>query len=177
MNKTTLSILLEKFPYLSQRESLDCPAVNVPQRYLHELCLFLKEEIGYVHLADLTAVDWGVESNPRFTTVYHYYNPQNHSYLRMAFDMFGIRFLGHPDLRRILMWDEYQYYPLRKDFPLAGIDMELPFEEIQEQTNARVICGSYGGGPFCAKTTTKMRQNEPSGADQSWSEKSPKPSN
>ncbi|OIO58564.1 MAG: NADH-quinone oxidoreductase subunit C [Verrucomicrobia bacterium CG_4_10_14_3_um_filter_43_23] len=204
MNKTTLSILLEKFSYLSKRESLDYPAVNVPHTYLHELCFFVRDEMGFVHLADLTAVDWGVDSEPRFTTVYHFYNPDNHSYLRVAcdcdsaekpsvpslvdlwpaanwhereaFDMFGICFLGHPDLRRILMWDDYAYYPLRKDFPLAGIDTEIPSEEVQEQTSARVIAAPMAGGPFCPKTTTTMRQNEPSGADQSWSEKAPKPS-
>jgi NADH-quinone oxidoreductase subunit C len=40
--------------------------------------------------------------------------------------MMGVRFRGHPDLRRILMWDGYPYFPLRKDFPLAGKPTELP---------------------------------------------------
>ena len=51
--------------------------------------------------------------------------------------MFGIKFEGHPDLRRILMWDGYPYFPLRKEFPLAGIETPLPDAEVAAETGAK----------------------------------------
>ena len=60
---------------------------------------------------------------------------------REAYDMMGIRFAGHPDLRRILMWEGYPYFPLRKDFPLAGKPTELP-------DTAFTRTAPLEGGPF-----------------------------
>ncbi len=99
--------------------------------------------LGFNFLADLTAVDW-VERNPRFDLVY-YLRALTHGYQlrvkigidgadpwafsvadlwkaadwleRECFDMFGIRFEGHPDLRRILLYDSFVGHPLRKDYP------------------------------------------------------------
>ena len=61
--------------------------------------------------------------------------------------MMGIRFRGHPDLRRILMWEGYPYHPLRKDFPLAGIPAELPETAIDADS---VRTAPMLGGPFVA---------------------------
>ena len=96
---------------------------------------------------------------------------------REVYDMFGIQFKNHPDMRRILMWDDYPYFPLRKEFPLAGIETELPPEdtEVREATDAHVIAAPMMGGPFHATPGEPMSRAEPRAADQSWTEKNPKP--
>ena len=60
---------------------------------------------------------------------------------REVYDLMGIRFSGHPDLRRILMWEGYPYHPLRKDFPLAGKPTDLPGVAFTKVTPME-------GGPF-----------------------------
>ena len=126
--------------------------VTVDRNQIGELAAFAKDTLGFGTLIDLTPVDnFGEE--PRFEVVYELYSFQENHYLRLklavsedelevptvssvwrgadwhereAFDMMGIRFMGHPDLRRILMWDGYPYFPLRKDFPLAGRPSDVP---------------------------------------------------
>ena len=117
-----------------------------------EVCRFAKEAMGFDFLVDLTTID-NDDNAPRWTAVYHMYGYGHGCHLRLktsvseeaaefptgsavwrtanwhereAYDMMGIRFAGHPDLRRILMWEGYPYYPLRKDFPLAGKPSEVP---------------------------------------------------
>jgi NADH-quinone oxidoreductase subunit C len=74
---------------------------------------------------------------PTVTTVWRTANWHE----REIYDMMGIRFRGHPDLRRILMWEGYPYFPLRKDFPLAGRPSELPEVAFTDTTPMM-------GGPF-----------------------------
>ena len=77
--------------------------------------------------------------------------------------MFGIRFRGHPNLKRILMWDGYPYYPLRKDFPLAGIPTELPETAVNAD---KVRTAPMLGGPFVAPSGTRSSlAREPRQAD------------
>ena len=196
--------LKEKFPQATDRVSSDHTAVNVPAGEVVAALSFLKDEFAYDFLADLTAIDWAEGASPRFTVVYHLYSTTHHTYLRVCadcvndaepsiasvvslwpganwherecYDMFGIKFDAHPDLRRILMWDEYPYFPLRKEFPLAGIETPLPDPEVVEVTGAKVIAAPMMGGPFVASSgEINMTEAEPSGKDESWSEAEEKP--
>jgi NADH-quinone oxidoreductase subunit C len=118
-----------------------------------EVCAFARDTLGFNLLLDISSVD-NYGEDPRWTIVYELLGCTTHSLLlrlktdvseekselpsvtgvwktadwheREIYDMMGIRFRGHPDLRRILMWEGYPYFPLRKDFPLAGKSSEVP---------------------------------------------------
>jgi len=119
---------------------------------IFEVAGFAKQTLGFDFLVDITSVD-NYGEDPRWTVVYHLRSMTANTELRIKtnvseekselpsvlpvwrsanwhereiYDMMGIRFSGHPDLRRILMWEGYPYYPLRKDFPLAGKPTDLP---------------------------------------------------
>jgi len=193
----------QQFPSAAPRASLDCPAFNVPPADALALLRHLRDARGYDFLMDVTAVDWSAGKSPRFTVVWHLYSSARHTYVRVAadcasdtepamptatglwaaadwheretFDMLGIHFTGHPDLRRILMWDAYPYFPLRKEFPLAGLPTELSDPDIAAEVRTGVISAPMAGGPFVATPGEPMSGAEPRAKDEAWSEQNEKP--
>jgi NADH-quinone oxidoreductase subunit C len=132
-----------------------------------EVCEFAKTRLGFDLIKDISSVDHHGD-DPRFELVYELYGLAHRDHLRLKtrvgegrpelpsvcgvwrganwhereiYDMMGIRFAGHPDLRRLIMWEGYPYYPLRKDFPVTGRPTEVP--EVAFSETAPIE-----GGPF-----------------------------
>lgn len=151
-NNRAVIKLREKFAssILEVKEFRGEVTVTVRKEDIVALCKFLKEELRYNLLTDVTAVDY-LGKDPRFTVVYNLYSIPNKDRLRIkapvtegectidtvcgvwttanwlereAYDLMGIIFKNHPDLRRIMMTDDWVGHPLRKDYPLQGPDRE-----------------------------------------------------
>jgi len=146
--------LEERFGYPKVSEGKGVVSVEVPKDKFIEFLTFLKEDPEYQFkmFIDLTIIDHGEKENPRFQGVVILFSPKNQERMivktwaenetlptltnlwkgakwaeREAWDMFGIKFEGHENLVRMLLWETYPHHPLRKDFPIEGIkDTELP---------------------------------------------------
>ena len=162
---------------------------------IFDVCSFAKS-IGFDYLVDITSID-NYGEYPRWTVLYHLRAIGNGTDFRLKidvseekseipsvlpiwrtanwhereiYDMMGIRFRGHPDLRRILMWEGYPYHPLRKDFPLAGKPTDLPGVAFTRVTPME-------GGPFVTLPSTddaiarEPRVRVPEGAEPGISDK------
>lgn len=132
-------------------------AITVEAGKIVEICRLLKDnpELLFNQCVDVTAIDWAERKN-RFSVVYNLYSIEYNFRLRIktniegtncsidsvtpvwksanwyereAYDMYGVIFNNHPDLRRMYMPEEFEYYPLRKDFPLMGIPGSLPLPQ------------------------------------------------
>jgi NADH-quinone oxidoreductase subunit C len=199
-----ITSLLGKHSFLSHRESIDCFTIDCPADDLVSFLKALRDHEGFELLVDLTAIDHGEGADIRFSTVIHLYSLVHRGYVRVhsaclnndeptipsvssiypaanwhereTFDMFGIHFNGHPNLKRILMWDEYPYFPLRKEFPLAGIDTPLPADDVVEVTQASVEPAPMMGGPFVSSGSGVISDSEPRAKDESWTEEKEKKS-
>jgi len=154
---------------------------TIAESDLREIAKFCRDQLSFDYLLDITSIDnFGEE--PRFEIVYHLYSMPHALHLRLKlrvsdevdavdtvsdiwstanwhereiYDMMGIKFNGHPDLRRILMWDGYPFFPLRKDFPLAGLPSEMPDVAFTKITPLE-------GGPFITvPSTAGSKDREP----------------
>lgn len=121
----------------------------VPRGSIREACWYLKDSHGFDMLADLCGADRGPEDDPRFEVNYHLFSTIHFSRLRLkvllseddahvdsvvsvwktanwhereTYDMIGVIFDGHPDLRRILLPSDFDGFAIRKDYPLRGYE-------------------------------------------------------
>jgi len=162
---------------LEEKEFRGEVSLTLRPESLREVCEHAKSVLGFDYLIDVSSVDhFGDE--PRFEVVYELYSMKDGVHLRLriavsedscevptvcdiwptanwhereVYDLMGIRFKDHPDLRRILMWEGYPYHPLRKDFPLEGKPSEvaeLAFSDV----------APLAGGPFVTVPTDGTTQ-------------------
>ena len=175
-----IAALEKEFPVLAKKEFRNETTLTVERVRIADICAFAKTQLGFDTLTNLCSVD-NFGSEPRFEVNYDLYSLADNHYLRLkatvsedepaipsvagvwsaanwhereVWDMMGIKFRNHPDLRRILMWEGYPYHPLRKEFPLEGIPSDVPdiaFTEV----------APLAGGPFVTIPTegnTEVRE-------------------
>ncbi|MFM8441013.1 MAG: NADH-quinone oxidoreductase subunit C [Acidobacteriota bacterium] len=144
------ALVAENGSWVSEsKDALGEVTVTVPAATISQVCVYLKESHGFDILADLCGADRGPEEDPRFEVNYHLLSTTKHIRLRLkvllseesasvasvtsvwktanwhereTYDLVGIKFEGHPDLRRILLPSDFDGHALRKDYPLRGYE-------------------------------------------------------
>lgn len=155
--------LQAQFPelFFEVRRFRDEVTVYVPREHIVEVATFLRddEEVRYNYLSDLTGNDWP-DRDPRFEVIYHLYSMQHFTRLRLKVrvpeddctcptvtgvwstanwheretaEMFGIVFEGHPDLRHLILPEEWEGYPLRQDFEIGWEEPEFTVRKVHRE--------------------------------------------
>ncbi len=135
---------------------------------------YCRKDLNFELLLDITSVDQYGE-DPRFEVLYELATLDDAAHLRVkvkiaeevevptvtdiwgsadwhereVYDMMGIKFAGHPNLKRILMWEGYPFHPMRKEFPLEGLPSEMPdvgFSDSAPMADGPFVTCSGGGG-------------------------------
>lgn len=161
--ESAVARLEAQFPelFFEVRRFRDEVTIYVPRENIAEVATFLRddEELRYNYLSDLTGNDWP-DREPRFEVIYHLYSMLHFSRLRLkvrvpesectcpsvtgvwgtanwhereVFDMFGVVFEGHPDLRRILLPEEWNVHPLRQDYEIGWEEPEFTVRKVQRE--------------------------------------------
>lgn len=147
--------------------------LQVKREAIAEVCASLKSRHQFTYLVDICGADYP-KREPRFDVVYHAYSFAANRRVRLkvaadeaapvptvcrvwraanwcereVYDMYGVRFEGHPDMTRILLWEGFNGYPLRKDFPVEGIDTgSAIYPEYYEETAGPVAGTGTGWKP------------------------------
>lgn len=155
IKELVLQKLKDQFPEINfeSKEYRDELSITFDKKFIVEVAQFVKSDpdLQFVLCEDVTAVDWAKRKD-RFTVLYHLFSIKNSFRIRLkvnvdesdcavdtvtsvwgsanwaereVYDMLGIKFNNHPDHRRMYMPEDFEYHPLRKDFPLMGIPGSL----------------------------------------------------
>ena len=169
-----------RFPGITAHDFRGDTTLTIPRDILVDAMRFARDACGFDMLLCVSSVDH-LGSEPRYEVNYTITQAETGANLlvrtpapeadpsvpslvpvwrsanwleREQYDLMGITFSGHPDLRRIMMWDDYPYHPLRKDFPVAGIPTELPGVAFTEKAPTH-------GAPFTTQPGATAGEREP----------------
>ncbi len=142
------SRLESQFQIISRTDFRGEVTLELTLAQIESACRFAKEQLGFDFLADLSSVD-NFGDEPRFEVVYELYSLSSNVHLRLKTRVSEdhlevpsvVQIWATANWRRILMWEGYPYYPLRKDFPLEGQPSEMPDVAFSEPA-------PLAGGPF-----------------------------